>query len=103
MGVRFASKVPHYKLGEEVFTTWVQVMRKRFQESLDVWSGEDGDEGVESERNMEITHHCPVNDDWIDWVYTADLDNLVFYVDNQPVFDLANLPQGDDFVRYVGE
>ena len=98
-----AAEVPNHEEGEEVFLTWVETLRKRFQESLDVWSGEEGSGGIDSEEYMEITRRRPMKDVFIEWVYTIDLDNLIFWINNMPVFDLAKMPQGDEFVNYIGE
>ena len=103
LGLEMASEVPNHEAGEEVFLTWVETLRKRFQESLDVWSGEEGSGGIDSEEYMEITRRRPLKDVFIEWVYTIDLDNLIFWINNMPVFDLAKMPQGDEFVNYIGE
>ena len=34
------------------------------------------------------------------YVFTIDLDQLIFWVCGQPVFNLANMPQGGEFVNY---
>ena len=37
----------------------------------------------------------------VNWVYEIDLDNLVFHVDNQPLFRLDNMPPDDTFMESI--
>ena len=84
---------------------WVDTMRKRFQASLDVWNGKPFGRGLDSEKNMRISRRIPTRTGGNDalYVFTIDLDQLIFWVCGQPVFDLANMPQGGEFVNYIGE
>ncbi|KAF9009304.1 hypothetical protein BDZ89DRAFT_1078572, partial [Hymenopellis radicata] len=50
-----------------------------------------------------IMREAPRNDLFIEWIYTIDLDNLVFHIDSNPVFSLTSLPKTeDDFLAYIG-
>ncbi|KAF9009303.1 hypothetical protein BDZ89DRAFT_1078569, partial [Hymenopellis radicata] len=50
-----------------------------------------------------IMREPPRNDLFIEWIYTIDLDNLVFHIDSNPVFSLTSLPQTEgDFLAYIG-
>ncbi|KAL5500881.1 hypothetical protein ACEPAH_9268 [Sanghuangporus vaninii] len=49
---------------------------------------------------------APVNDVNIRWVYTIDLDRLVFSVDGTAHFKLNNIPRredGEEWIRYLGQ
>ena len=96
-------EIPAHELGEEAFLVWVETMRQRFQCTLDAWSGKDLADSNDSENGVRITRKRPRMDFYIEWIYTVDLDNLVFWINNKPVFNLANIPRGDDFEKYIGE
>ncbi|KAE9408653.1 hypothetical protein BT96DRAFT_1013282 [Gymnopus androsaceus JB14] len=65
--------------------------------------GEIQDKYDESEdEDLEITNQPPKNDLFIEWMYEIDLDNYIFYVDGEPLFDLRHMPYGRNFVSCIG-
>ena len=48
-----------------------------------------------------MTYDQPKHSSSIEWIYEIDLDNLVFHVDNQPLFRLDNMPPDDIFVKSI--
>ena len=100
LGAQVASEVPDVQSGKETFTVWVKKRRKDLQNLLDMW--QNGDlQGMPV--NLKIQREIPTNDLFIEWIYTIDFDNLVFCVDSKPLYDLANMPTGEDFVNYIGK
>ena len=100
LGAQVASEVPDVQSGKETFTVWVKKRRKDLQNLLDTW--QNGDlQGMPV--NLKIQREIPTNDLFIEWIYTIDFDNLVFCVDSKPLYDLANMPTGEDFVNYIGK
>ena len=56
------------------------------------------------ELNDPYDSYSCVSDEWPDdpeWRYEIDLDNLVFHVDNQPLFRLDNMPPDDIFLQGI--
>ncbi|KAI0274488.1 hypothetical protein BGY98DRAFT_884505, partial [Russula aff. rugulosa BPL654] len=37
----------------------------------------------------------------MEWTFEIDLDNLIFHVDNQPLFRLDNMPRDDVFLKFT--
>ncbi|KAF5348615.1 hypothetical protein D9757_014461 [Collybiopsis confluens] len=66
---------------------------------------EDGDEEDDDDEDdwslFKIQRELPEKDCFIEWTYEIDLDNYVFHVNEQPVFDLRNMPYGEEFVSYL--
>jgi hypothetical protein len=67
------------------------------------------DETIEARDNCEldenevtITREVSCTDLFIEWIYTIDLDRLVFHVDSRPLFRLGHLPNNNQFLNWIG-
>ncbi|KAE9408571.1 hypothetical protein BT96DRAFT_1013212 [Gymnopus androsaceus JB14] len=49
-----------------------------------------------------ISREPPQKGSLIDWMYEIDLDNYIFHVNGEPLFDLRHMPYGEHFVSYIG-
>ena len=100
LGVQVASEVPDSKSENEAFRLWVEKRRKALQCLLDQRQSGDRDD---MDEDPTIQREIPTKDLFIEWIYTIDFDNLIFCVDSKPLYDLANMPTGEDFVNYIGK
>ncbi|KAJ7597716.1 hypothetical protein C8J56DRAFT_1109129 [Mycena floridula] len=91
LDLEMKSEIPAAKIEFEVWLektgAWFDA---EYEESLQLPPPADPDEGF---------HDSPLqNDVFIEWIYTIDLDNLIFHVQSHPVFRLDNMPNDDMFV-----
>ena len=97
LGVYLAGGVPNTNKGPEQLKAWVERCGKNLQRILDKW------DGGKVELDITIQQDAPQTNFMVRWLYTIDLDNLVFCLDSQPLYNLANMPYSDDFIRYIGK
>ncbi|KAF5352258.1 hypothetical protein D9757_012511 [Collybiopsis confluens] len=96
LGVEAASEIPS---DPAQFEAYVKGLKQELQKLLGCLKKGGEDEEVDS---YIIQTDAPKNDLFIEWMYEIDLDNYVFHVDGEPMFDLKRMPYGDEFVSYIG-
>ncbi|KAF8871597.1 hypothetical protein CPB85DRAFT_1461739 [Mucidula mucida] len=96
-------------LGVEVWGSIPQDPRRleKWVEAKRAWLDgvilEFGDRDEDEDGDVMLMREPPCNDLYIEWIYTIDLDNLVFHIDSKPVFSLTNLPKTEnEFLEYIG-
>ncbi|KAJ3890816.1 hypothetical protein GG344DRAFT_77483 [Lentinula edodes] len=93
LGVQVANEIPS---DPTEFESYVASTKKYL---LQLFSeSKESDEGSDPE----IRKTPPQNDIFIEWMYEIDLDNYIFHVDGEPLFDIRNMPRIDDFTSYIG-
>ncbi|KAH8997929.1 hypothetical protein EDB92DRAFT_2060965 [Lactarius akahatsu] len=98
LGLQFLATIPK---DSKSFQGWLAEMRQHFDEIIEARDKSELDEDDEDEVNT-ITKEVPSNDLFIEWIYTIDLDRLVFHVDSRPLFRLDHLPNDDQFLEWIG-
>ncbi|KAH9019681.1 hypothetical protein EDB85DRAFT_2007637 [Lactarius pseudohatsudake] len=98
LGLQFLATIP---TDSKSFQGWLAEMRQHFDEIIEARDKSELDEDDEDELNT-ITKEVPSNDLFIEWIYTIDLDRLVFHVDSRPLFRLDHLPNDDQFLEWIG-
>ncbi|KAH9040571.1 hypothetical protein EDB84DRAFT_1475706 [Lactarius hengduanensis] len=98
LGLQFLATIPR---DSKSFQGWLAEMRQHFDEIIEARDKSELDEDDEDELNT-ITKEVPSNDLFIEWIYTIDLDRLVFHVDSCPLFRLDHLPNDDQFLEWIG-
>ncbi|KAI0274485.1 hypothetical protein BGY98DRAFT_1115833 [Russula aff. rugulosa BPL654] len=92
LGLRLLHEIPR-NVSKEEFEEWVEHTRRH---PLQL-----GNSDGSSKSNF-VPDRRPENDDYyIEWFYEIDLDNLVFHVNNQPLFRLDNMPPDDIFLESI--
>ena len=89
VGLHFLDEIPRSK---EEFEEWVEHARCNPPE-LD-----DSDDSMDY-----MSDKQPEGNGFFDmeWTFEIDLDNLIFHVDNQPLFRLDNMPPDDIFLESI--
>ena len=92
LGLQVLHEIPR-NVSKEEFEEWVEhTIRHPLQ-----LGNSDG-----SSKSNFVPDKRPENDDYyIEWFYEIDLDNLVFHVNNQPLFRLDNMPPDDIFLESI--
>lgn len=94
LGLELLATIPR---DAKSFQGWLAEMRQRFDGIIEA-----RDNGELDEKEVTITKEVPSNDLFIEWIYTIDLDRLVFHVDSRPLFRLDHLPNNDQFLEWIG-
>ncbi|KAJ3851226.1 hypothetical protein EV368DRAFT_83744 [Lentinula lateritia] len=93
LGVQVANEIPSDPTEFESYVASTQkYLLRLFSESKEKDDGSD----------PEIRKTPPQNDIFIEWMYEIDLDNYIFHVDGEPLFDIRNMPRIEDFTSYIG-
>ncbi|KAH9077835.1 hypothetical protein EDB83DRAFT_2346442 [Lactarius deliciosus] len=99
LGLQFLATIPK---DSKSFQAWLAEMRQHFDEILEARDKSELDEDENDVTTVTITKEVPSNDLFIEWIYTIDLDRLVFHVDSRPLFRLDHLPNDDQFLGWIG-
>ncbi|KAI0274483.1 hypothetical protein BGY98DRAFT_69519 [Russula aff. rugulosa BPL654] len=94
-GLQVLHEIPR-NVSKEEFEEWVRKTREHVyaQRDSQVLNDPDDSSNYVSDKEPEIDYY-------IEWIYGIDLDNLVFHVDNHPLFRLDNMPPDDIFVESI--
>ncbi|KZT61894.1 hypothetical protein CALCODRAFT_329174 [Calocera cornea HHB12733] len=87
------------------FDMWVRQWRDDLERELEEQGLGDGGTDVQisdDDGRYCITRTKPLNDVFIEWVYEIDFDNMIFHVDNRPMFPLKCMPSEDIFESCIG-
>jgi hypothetical protein len=96
LGLKVLHRIPR-DVSKEGFEKWVRDTREYVYEQRDSPVLNNPEDSINY-----VSDKQPENDDYfIDWIYEIDLDNLVFHVDNQPLFRLDNMPPDDIFLESI--
>jgi hypothetical protein len=94
-GLQVLHEIPR-NVSKEEFEEWVRKTREHVYAQRDSQVLNDPDDSSNYVSDKE-----PEADYYIEWIYGIDLDNLVFHVDNHPLFRLDNMPPDDIFVKSI--
>src|SRR6267154_3220532 len=94
-GLKVLHEIPR-NVSKEEFEEWVTKTREYVYAQRDSKVLNDPDD-----LTSYVSDKQPENDDFIEWIYEIDLDNLVFHVDSQPLFRLDNMPPDDVFRKAI--
>jgi hypothetical protein len=95
LGLEVLHKIPR-NVSREEFEEWVRNTREYVYAQRDSQVLNNPDDPTSY-----VSDEHPYNDFSIEWIYEIDLDNLVFHVDNQPLFRLDNMPPDDIFMKSI--
>jgi hypothetical protein len=95
LGIELLQEIPR-NVSKKEFEEWLRKEREDVYAQHDLLALNDPDTA-----GSYVSDEPPENDLFIEWIYEIDLDNLVFHVDNQPLFRLDNMPPDDIFVKSI--
>ncbi|KAI0263327.1 hypothetical protein BGY98DRAFT_1182102 [Russula aff. rugulosa BPL654] len=95
LGLEVLHEIPR-NVSKEEFEEWVRKTREYVYAQRDSQVLNNPDDPTSY-----VSDEHPYNDFSIEWIYEIDLDNLVFHVDNQPLFRLDNMPPDDIFMKSI--
>ncbi|KAN0114026.1 hypothetical protein V8E52_007175 [Russula decolorans] len=94
-GLEVLHEIPR-NVSKEEFEEWVRKTREYVYAQRDSQVLNDPDDP-----SNYVVDKQPKKGIFIAWIYEIDLDNLVFHVDNEPLFRLDNMPPDDVFLSAI--
>jgi hypothetical protein len=82
LGLDLLNTIPKHG---KIFQKWLAEMRQHLDETIEAMDNCELDEN-----KVTITREVPCTDLFIEWIYTIDLDRLVFHVDSRPLLGTEN-------------